>query len=360
LKHLTHLLVLIYARLLGLYPRRYRRIYSQERVAVFRLAVHEQSRQGLISLLRFLLREMRDLPLAALAEHRRERRRRAMENNAGTAPNGRPLSWGWILVAVAPFLYFAILLLIMAGSSGGRSLLPYWAEDLAYIGLLVLLLATVVLGLLKGFPRWSLPAIGLALATGAYLADTFILYRLRPILFSQDAPVPLRLLGAWNGEMWLAMLVVVTMIVLLATIWPPMHSFRWRIRQDPSLLPFALYGATVLALAFTFNAYIDEDPSVIIACLLLAAGGVAYLHLGRPQQRLLALFAGLTLAMFLVAVAKAYLFPQPDYPWPRYEFAGPSEALAILILWGQMVMLIFGPALFSLLPYRGEPSLTAA
>lgn len=360
MKHLTRLLVLIYARLLGLYPRRYQEIYSQERVAVFSLAVREQSRQGAIALLRFLLREMRDLPLAALGEHRRERRRRAMENNAGTAPNGRPLSWGWILVAVAPFLYSAILLIIMAGSSGWRSVLPYWVEDVAYIGMLALLLATFVLGLVKGFPRWSLPAIGLALAIGAYLADTFFLYRLRPLLFGEAVPFPLRLLGAWNGEIWLAMLLVVTLVVLLATIWPPMHSLRWRIRQDPSLLPFALYGATVLALAFTFDDYINEDPFVIIACLLLAAGGVAYLHLGQPRQRLLVLFAGLTLAMFLAAAAKAYLFSLPDYPWPRYELTGSSEALATLILWGQMVMLIFAPALFSLLPYRGEPSLTAA
>ncbi len=66
-------LVWLYARLLRLYPRRFREQFAGEMAAVFALAVADAAQDGPASLLRLCLRELRDWPGRAIQEHWRER-----------------------------------------------------------------------------------------------------------------------------------------------------------------------------------------------------------------------------------------------------------------------------------------------
>jgi hypothetical protein len=69
MKRSARLLTGAYARLLGLYPHRYRAEYREELLAVFRIVAEERAQEGPITLARFGLRELRDYPFSLLHQH---------------------------------------------------------------------------------------------------------------------------------------------------------------------------------------------------------------------------------------------------------------------------------------------------
>ncbi|MEW6579355.1 MAG: hypothetical protein AB1435_09180 [Chloroflexota bacterium] len=72
--HITHLMTIIYARLLGLYPPGFRAEFGDEMRAVFASALADAAASGLWATLWFSLREMAALPRSIVRAARREAR----------------------------------------------------------------------------------------------------------------------------------------------------------------------------------------------------------------------------------------------------------------------------------------------
>jgi hypothetical protein len=68
----------VFAWVLKLYPRRFRELFAEEMLEVFTLAVCDASRDGIIPVATYLVRELAELPMSLLLEHLYQRRRRSM------------------------------------------------------------------------------------------------------------------------------------------------------------------------------------------------------------------------------------------------------------------------------------------
>ncbi len=152
MKHCAQILVRIYARMLGLYPRRYRADYGEELQTVFSLVVNEAAQRGRFSVIRLGWRELRDLPGAVIREHWRERKKE-METETSVPTTFEPAPWREGLAAIALFLLGALGCLL----SWLHLVLPPWLA----IGFLLYPLFMFALGLIKGLRRWFLPYAGL-------------------------------------------------------------------------------------------------------------------------------------------------------------------------------------------------------
>jgi hypothetical protein len=253
------------------------------------------------------------------------------------------------MAALALFLFFGMLSPLLSVLQL-YPLIPEWLEIILAIGMLGSLLSLFIIGVIKGLPRWFLPYVGVVLALFSVYGFVGLASGSYDILVTRQSPWFLRQL-VHQGQLWIGLSAATFFIVLMTGILPPLRPFYRRIRRDWTLLPFGLYGATLFALLITFDDYPNEEPYLIAALLSLAAGGWFYLRGDRPWQRVLALFAGLTLAMAVAATGKAILYSSADWPYPRLgRFTWQSEATSTIIMWGWLVVNIFAPSLLNLLP----------
>ena len=257
-----------------------------------------------------------------------------------------PGSWRETVVALAPFLLgvfpTALAYLPVTG-------VPQWLEVVLALSLLGLLLALVVIGIVKGVPRWFLPYLGFPLALFSVYGAFGLVRNWHGALLNPWDSWILRQ-TAHQGLLWIGLLAAAFCVALITRIVAPLRPFHWRLRRDWTLLPFALYGASLFALLLTFDDYADEEPYKIAAMLLLAAGAWLYLRSDRPWRRSLALFIGLTSAMAVAAAGKAILYSSPNWPRPRH-FTWQTEAMSTVIMWGWLTLAIFASGLLGLLAH---------
>jgi hypothetical protein len=68
----------IFALVLKLYPRHFHETFADEMLEIFTLAAGEASQDGIIPVVKYLLRELAELPIALLLEHLYQRRKQSM------------------------------------------------------------------------------------------------------------------------------------------------------------------------------------------------------------------------------------------------------------------------------------------
>lgn len=151
-------LIQVYRRLLSLYPARFLAEYASEMEAVFAQAIGEAARQGHLALVWRGWRELRDLPLAALREHWRERIGKEgfmtslLEDGlAAAADDGRPGAPREAWLAALPHLLVAGAFLSSL-VFGVENALAGWAIALVFGAAS---LAALVSAWRAGWPRWS-------------------------------------------------------------------------------------------------------------------------------------------------------------------------------------------------------------
>jgi len=351
-KRSIQILTRLYALFLNLYPQAYQVEYGEELRAVFNLAVNEAAQQGGFSLMWMSLRELRDLPGAIILAHWRERRKRRMATERGSLLTIEPGSWRETVAALAPFLLLGALPPIFSLMRLSE-IIPGWLGRVLAFGLAGLLLSLFIAGMIKGMPRWVLPYVGIILSILSVFVFFELVSGLHSVLVDRRDPWFLRQV-VYQGLLWIGMFVITLVIVLMARIAPPSRPFYWRIRRDWTLLSFALYGASLLALVLTFDDYPYDEPYIIAGMLILATGGWFYLRSPRLWQRALALFAGMTLAMAVAATGKAIIYSSSGWPHFTYLFTWQTEAMSTVIMWGWLVMMVFAPILLNLLPRPAE------
>jgi hypothetical protein len=253
--------------------------------------------------------------------------------------------WREVLPAIAPFLYFGLIFYVMTNGNIVHATAPQWLVNMLVFGQLALILLVIILGFFRGLPRGVLPSVGILLTFCVFLLNSaWLLNRVLPLFIDVTSPWILKIMG-FGLSMWGTLLIASALILLIAAIWPPLRPFYERVRADWTLLPFCLYGASLVAILLTFDDYVNEEPYVLLAAAALSIGGWGYLSSRRLWTRLLALSAGLTGAMAITAAGKAIIFSSPAWPYPRYDFTWQSEVMSTVVLWGWLMVLILAPAI---------------
>jgi hypothetical protein len=335
-----------YLRLLRIFPERYRAEYGPELEFAIRQLVEENAQRGRLPLIRLAWRELRDLPVAILREHAKERRRRKMEADSYGTPLEEPVSGRKILAAFTPFLIVLLYQLF--------DLLQIWrwihesGVLILLIGLLSILLVPVVSGTVRGLPRWAIPSMGLLVGIIGELIFNSWVDTLPPQFHlssvGEEISFAVRIHVIFYGH-----ILLLSALMVLGTAWlPSFRVFRRSLRRDWSTLSFLLYGSTLVGL-LRLDEYQGSEPYRLAGLLILAVGAWVYLRRSQPASRLGALLAAVLLAMGLEATGTYVLYPRQAWivhaTFPRWW-----ETLAPVIEGVVLMVIICAPAALSLLP----------
>ena len=325
----------IYGLLLTLYPPEYRDEFGEEFHQVFNLSLNDATKVGWLEVISMMFSELVDLPIAIIHEHLRERRRSKMLKRFGSHFDFVSGSFLEFFGALYPFFLLGGVLPLMTVLMRSNFLVP---QSVLVNGIGILLVAILgilcLIGLAKGLPRWSLPYLGFLISLFSVFQFGMWLERRRVIPF--DALYARSwFLGqvAYQGMLWVGILVVIALLTVLIGFIPILHRFK----KDWTLLSLVIYGASPFALVFAFDEYVNEEPYEVIAFLLLAAGLWFYLRINDPYRRFWTLFGGLTASLFFAAVSKAFL-SSPLWPYEYYYYEGYSsswqnEMMSTVIIW---------------------------
>lgn len=356
---MVRFIIRIYGILVGLYPWEFRAEFAAEMQQVFAEAVETAGKRGWLSLAAVCLQELRDWPGATLREHLQKRRNKHMNSPTNVPATWEPVSRPALLVGLALFLIPVIYSM--------EPLLPPAITRVALIALMAFPFGVSITGLFKGLPRWSLPSIGvlfsalfLYIILDAFEPWTLILHN--RIVRVGDEFSRYVWQGIRSGIFWVGLLLTVLLIVFALAAWRRTRPVYLRARHDWTLVSFTLYGASLLSLFINFDEYQYRSLYMTVSLLSLAAGAWGYLRSASSRKRLLALLAGVILAMSSMAIGKWIIVPRQDWPFwfgwhetERWETERWFESLRTLVEAGWMLLVISVPALLNLLPRPAQP-----
>jgi len=322
----------LYALLVRLYPHGFRAEFGEEMRAVFTDAVAEAAEQGRLPVAMVCLREVRDLPSALLREivsDSRDRRKEALMSGTIRSPvrdpslPDDPASWAATLAGMALFLLLG-LDLIMGEIPYGW---PYPAWFLHLRG--ALLLSTLALpaiglgiGWIRTFPRWSYPYIGHVLLFSLYMMNvTTPGLRIFNYTFGSN--------DLWGWRAWIPLLAMVVVALLITRSLRPLLRLFTNAWRDWTLLTFGMFGFMPLVVAVGFDE-VDRLYSLyfmVALTIVMCGAALAYLRSTRLGQRVLALFAGITLTVAVVTVAPAIYWV--EHGWVNVPVAVTVGAIAV-------------------------------
>lgn len=353
-------LIRLYAYLLRLYPDHFLNEFGEEMGDVFDQALTGLADSGIppvirrSKMIRLFFREVWYFPLAYLDARRYQASVGDRETRSGNPSSregkvtetwvGRRTPWGTALLGALPFLLFGLAYLLdgLAELCGYNRLafnLLEGSQNLPaiiftpHVGVYLICALGLILGVLKGFPRWSYAYLGMSLYFG----------------WSYNQQNYYGLFYKW--WVWLPTVAAIVLGLLLARSLKPFARLFQGTWNDWTRLSFALYA---FALPMFTVIFFDEDWGVLqlyglfFDTVLLAAMGVAYLRSRTTWGRVLSLEAAV-----MILVVKWILgggFPTFDEPQKVVYF----WFLFIFIYFGFLLM----PAMIGLLR-RGVNTLSS-
>lgn len=343
----------VFHSLLQLYPPDFRTEYGDEMLEVILDSIRGASTDGKFGQAGRVWREIKDLAVGAIC----------LRFKGWQPGGGNPAAWEGppsrreMLVALSIFALPAtsILLNLPINVSSG------W--------LAALLAGVFIAGLLRGFPRWSLPLLGLGLSAFSF---TFIFQRLADFiapgmlselgLAPQDESTRLLLHAFWAGLMWFTLFAMTALTLGLLALVGRFRALIGRVWQDWTLASYILYSGALFTLVLTFGQYRYEKAHAFASTVCLATGALLYLLSTRPWQRTLSLLTGLTLAVCIAIAGQWPVGLHPD--WRTLLLATSAgnetwfEIRRTILEWGWMILFLLAPGLLRLLPapHRRTPS----
>ena len=329
----------LYGLSLHLFPKEYLDEYGAEIQSVFRLSIEEAARKGGLEAERLFLREMVSLPKAVVLEHLRERRNGTMIRTFDSYFRFAFGSWKEYLTAILPFFLVGVAMPLLNFLVRSRFISP---TDMVGPGILFalfgLFIILLIVGLLMGLPRWSLPYFGFVLSIASVSLFSFLVGAPFYFLFRNYRGQSLLIDILWDGIFWYGLLTALVWLVALTRASSTFQHFR----NDWTQLCFILYGALPFALWLTFDEYVGEEPFTLLIFLILAWGAWFYLRNTSEWKRFGILFGALTLAIFIATATKLILVPKQTWPITIDVSLAISEAKHTIImgLWFAIGMLI--------------------
>ena len=336
--------MLLYRALLQMYPRGFRAEFGWEMQQVFSEALEGAAGRGLFPHANALFREYLDLPLNALRQH--------LKLTSDTvAWRSRP-SRGEILVALMFFIIPSIYIFLNTNSGQPAYLI------LMLIGVAIFVI--IVAGFLKGFPRWSMPYLGLALSLISFLiVFQWVTDFISPKMMVQLGPIPidessrLILQAFWAGLLWLSLMIFTLLVfgsLALVRMFKPLLE---SIREDWTLVSYILYYGATFTLFLAYDLYRGHQTFVLASAICLGCGAWFYLHAEKSWQRILALICGLSLAMLAAMAARWSFLPDRNaLSSPLAMIIDPIHwpgAIWSPFDWAWIVLILIAPVLLRLL-----------
>lgn len=339
----------LYKVLLRLYPASFREDYGEEMLGVFQETINEARKDGRLAVLKTLLVELSSLPSSAI------------QYPSGESLNPGRQALGWDTPASRREI-IAVLTVFMVP---GTAILLNLPVELISISLIGLLVGVFVAGLVRGFQRWSLPALGLGLSAFSFMylfqwaADLVTPAMLSRVgILPHDESTRLILHAFWAGLMWFSLFGLTFLVLGLLAVMRKFRILLVHIQQDWTIASYIFYSGAIFTLLLTFNQYRYEKAFALASSLCLATGAWLYLKSPRAWQRTLSLLTGLTLASGAIAASQ----------WPAENLAGwrqlliwippgseqSFEVYRVLLDWGWMVLFLLAPILIRFIPFQGK------
>ncbi len=339
----------LYKCILSLFPDRFKLEFAEEMQAVFDQALNDASKNGWPAEIHLLLKEIGCLAKTALSQRWCDTRDDILHPTSSDTEVHIPTLRKEIVLAL---LVFAI------------PIVNVWfrtSSDIS-IGLLAATACILFLaGLLKGFPRWSLPSLGLALSALSFVfLFQWLTDRLTPTflyehdLFALNASNQVLIGALWSGLMWFSLFTFTLVIIGLMALIQRFRRFFWQVRNDWTLVSYILYSGAFFTLVMTFDQYHGERTYAIASLFCLATGAWLYLLSKRQWQRTISLLSGLTLAIAIVILNQWTLIPSSEgrywLIWTSSTSTAWSETRRLLFEWGWMVAILIAPIWLRSLP----------
>lgn len=346
-------LVRMYAKSLALYPPNFRDGFALEAQMVFNLSVKDATGHGFWSLLKFALRELRDLPLTLLALYSRERKIPIMQKQLNRWFVHQPGSWSEVLLASIPFL---VLFLFPGIFSFG-----YMEESVpALLGLIVLGLVVLFLvllgvaGLLVRLPRWAMPYAGVLVTLAVFLV--LMPLGVKTLFFSGQMSAPWWLRMVTFEAIYLcALTAALALIVWLAGRISLTNTFSEQVRKDWSILSFAMYGGAMTLILGMYEDVTGTGLYILITAIPLLIGAWIYLCTQVLQRRIISLSVAILVAMGIAFVANLQLM---DWVSPLVfkigSFGVTRSALSIILTWLLCEAMLFLPMVVRHIPFTKQ------
>jgi hypothetical protein len=350
-----------YAQSLKLYPSSFRGKFGDEMQTVFSRALEKAVKDDVLKFLAFFGREIRNWPKAVFQEHLRAWKGSNMKQNYLA---WRPLNTKELLAGLALFvlpMFSPILKLIF----GYKTVII----NIGYIftlAILIIVIVIIILGIKNGFPRWSIPYLGVSITTIIMLQAVYPLWGIfatdikRMINYSTKTLVTrIQYSALLNGFFWLVPFVALILLILLLKVWPRTRVLAQCIRNDWTLLSFMIYGGVVFDLELVFEEYAYDEPWKIACWTCLAFGALIYFKTADHRKRILTLLVGVTLTFWIVAVGKWIVLPiqnwggwygNDDWTYRRFELG------RTLAEWGWVLFFMLLPALLTRIPRTKQPA----
>ena len=259
----------------------------------------------------------------------------------------------WQLGAL--FVPFSLPLLGAALDLAGGQASGWLPLAVSYL-LLGLLAATWVVGVVRGFPVWALPALGVLLFLASYalklgFQDLVLSARKPPGGEFWPETIPARLsLYVWFDLAYVAIAGLLVAILLLGS-----PAFLGKVRKDWTLLSFLLYGLSISYMVLN-DPYRGLGPFELASSLILAVGAALYVFVPGRGKRLLLLLLAVLLAHPVLSLGIYQIFPQQTFAasvqsyrlWEALQPVLDMPALALLLCLPALLphlLPIFGPQL---------------
>jgi hypothetical protein len=347
-------IVTLYRMLLRLFPLSFRDEFGDEMQSVFAELISDGAANSRLSMAGTVMSEFFSLPGAALRQYQA----------TWFVQKPRPAGWEGPPTRKESLLALAVFALPVLGlfQVGAAQL----SDRTLAVPIAALVLSLLVIGIARGFPRWSLPYLGLALST-ACIVVIFQLEadRLYDAALSRFGIVPLDrssrlvLQALWAGLMWLGLFVSSYLALGLLALLKRFHNLLFRLRQDWTLVSYIFYSGALAAFTLSFTQRHHEKLFAVTSILCMAAGAWLYLRSPRPWQRSFALLSGITLAVLASAAGQWPLIPVHAWldqaNWPGLEGDSPFGISSTILEWSWMAAAILAPALLQRIPRPGKP-----
>jgi hypothetical protein len=363
----------LFARLLRLYPVPFQEEFASEMQAVFADSLGDARLLGKRALFLLLLRELTHLPFGALLEHLQNYRnlgdRKLMSNSTPSSASQSPLpqveppaSALTILLGLIPILLLSLATILveihiyLLGHRAIPALSLVWTGLVTYPILYVLILIAAGIAWYQGSPRWSYSY------TGFLLVFTWYLEGFRPPGFIAAWLPYLRYAELWGKWIWLPLLVTILIVLLAKRSWLPLRRFFQNIQSDWTLYTFLLYSALPW-LSWAFFDEIRNHALVVISLLVvdlsLCLGAWFYLRARLLGQRARSLFYGMLPVILVTVLATSAYWHGRQEIWMKTPGNGYADALRGFIFYAVLLLIMFFPALLSLVRHTGRSFRTA-
>ena len=270
----------LFILLLRLHPLAGVSDFYEEMQETYAQGIAESTNRGRIAVWQRVMHELFDLPRVILRSWLFGRKAMA-QNFSSPEDLSNPTPWGTALISLLPFFLVGPVSLIL-------SYLPFWTDPLwtrwiwpgEAIVMAVIFWIGILLGVKRGFPRWSYPHVMVGIISLAALVNELL----------NNTP---------RNNMQLLWILAVAAAWAAATIrWRSFRPFWSHIRQDWTQLSYCFFALIMLVLSTVDK---EETPHltllVLLPSLLTLAGALLHLRSTTLTKRILALVLSLTLAM---------------------------------------------------------------